>query len=123
MAYITPPETIGTEFTLASSFTLAIIALNHRLSIPWLHIVTFLYCLSAPPWKYPLQSSVVILQYFWLISSIISLASEGKYSIVNVGNGIALEEAADEVSLAIFLSLIDNLPTNIWISSILLRIC
>jgi hypothetical protein len=64
-----------------------------------------------------LQSSVVILLYFCFISSIISPASEGKYSIVNVGNGIALEEAADEVSSAIYLSLIDNLATNIWISS------
>jgi hypothetical protein len=38
-----PPDTSVTNSTLASSFVLAIMALSHRLSMPWLQMVTFLY--------------------------------------------------------------------------------
>ncbi len=61
--YIMPPETSVTNSTPASSFALATTALSHRLSMPWLQIVTFLYC-RCIPWKKPTHSSTVLLGYF-----------------------------------------------------------
>src|SRR5215210_285886 len=39
-----------------------------------------------------MQSSTVLLGYFWPISSTTVLASAGKYRIVSVGNGTAAED-------------------------------
>src|SRR5574341_485108 len=97
-----PPETRVTNSTPASSFALATTAFSQRLSIPWLQIVTFLYT-RCDPWKNPMQSSTVLLEYFWLTSSTTGIASVGKYSIVRVGKGIGAVDDVDSSSPANFI--------------------
>ena len=47
-----------------------------------------------------MQSSTVLLGYFWPTSSATVLASAGKYRIVSVGKGIAAEDDEEGSSLS-----------------------
>src|SRR5215210_5193616 len=55
-----------------------------------------------------MQSSTVLLGYFWPISSTTVLASAGKYRIVSVGNGTAAEDDKEGSSSNILSQLPDR---------------